>query len=169
MTKATEAIDVEILDGDIEGTPAKKGGVIRSLFRLITLPFRLAAGLVRGVFKILGLVIATLLLPVKAAIALTKRIVGLAADLVFAVWRLVLFVVGLILGLFKLVFSILNATIGGAIRLVIGVIKRSFKLVLGTFLFATGIGRKRRKAQKVKAKAKAKAAKAKDKTLDLAA
>ena len=59
--------------------------------------------------------------------------------------------------------------IGAAIRLVLGVIKRSFKLVLGTFLFATGIGRKRRKAQKVKAKAKAKAAKAKDKTLDLAA
>lgn len=169
MTKATEAIDVEVLDGDIEGTPAKKGGVIRSLFRLVTLPFRLAAALVRGVFKVLGLSVATILLPIRAAIALTKRIVGLASDLVFAVWRLVLFVVGLILGLFKLVFSILNATIGAAIRLVIGVITRSFKLVIGTFLFATGIGRKRRKAKKVKEKAKSKAKKAKDKTLDLAA
>ena len=101
--------------------------------------------------------------------ASANGIVGLAADLVFAVWRLVLMVVGLILGLFKLVFAILNATIGGAIRLVISVIKRSFKLVIGTFLFATGIGRKRRKAKKVKEKAKTKAAKAKDKALDLAA
>lgn len=137
---------------------AKKGGIVRSLFRLVTLPFRLAAGVARLLVTVIGVVVATLLLPIRAAGAVIRRIVTLASDITFALWRLVMKLVGLVLGLVKLVFSILNATIGGAIRLVFRIIKRSFKLILGAFLLGNRVGKRSAKT----------AAKAAD-PLDLAA
>ncbi len=107
---AKPAPDLE-LDLVSTGT-STKGGVIRGVFRLITLPFRIVIG-----------VIGVILIPVRLAIALIRRIVALAADITFAIWRAVKGLIGLVLGAVLLVF-----------RLVFGVLRLVLKIVtLGKF------------------------------------
>lgn len=102
-----EVIDADPSVVDAAGAPAKRK-------RLITLPFRLVAGVVR-----------LLLLPVRAGIALTRQIVRWASDLVYAIWRGVAATIGA--GI-----AVIVAVIKGIARLLGGTVKVSGKAVGGT-------------------------------------
>lgn len=103
---------------------------IGALGRAVTFPFRAVAGIVLGVVGLGVAVVKIVLLPFRLVLGLIKRIVGFAADIVFALWRIVMLLVGLVVGLFALVFAILNATIGNLIRLVLKVVFGTLKFVL---------------------------------------
>ncbi len=130
MATATSDSDLD-LNLVTTGKPSRLSGV----GRVLTLPFRIVAGLGRFVFAVIRGLLAIIMFPIVLGIAAVKRIVGWAADLTFAVWRVVLFLVGLVVGAVRLVFRVLDATIGNAIRLVFKLVWGTVKLVLKIVTF----------------------------------
>ncbi len=122
-------------DLDLDLVSTGKPSRLSAVGRLLTLPFRIVAGLARFAFAIVRGLLAIVMFPIVLGIAAVKRIIGWAADITFALWRVVLFLVGLVVGAVKFVFRVLDATIGNLIRLVFRVIWGIVKLVLKIVTF----------------------------------
>ena len=130
MATATSDPDLD-LDLASTGSPSR----LSAVGRLLTLPFRIVAGLARFAFAVVRGLLAIVMFPIVLGIAAVKRIIGWAADITFALWRVVLFLVGLVVGAVKLVFRVLDATIGNVIRLVWKLVWGTVKLVLKILTF----------------------------------
>ncbi len=139
-------LDTSALGGASEGTTRRSLGAVGTLVAAVTLPVRLAGGLVGlAVIAVVGLARA-IMLPIRLAVLLTKKIVQWASDLVYGVWRLVLMVIGAVLGLVRLVFRVLNATVGGAIRLLLRLVGGVLRALV--WIFTLGRLSGARKAKK---------------------
>ena len=122
--------DLDDVDLDLHLATARKRNPVRAVGRVVTFPFRAVAAVVGGIVGIVVLLLSIVLFPIRLAIGLIRRLVGLAADIVFAIWRVAMWAVGLVLGVFKLIFKLLDATIGNAIRLVFKIVFGTLKLIL---------------------------------------
>lgn len=145
MAKTVAVLDA--LEPDLDQAVAKRRGPIGKLFRLVTLPIRLVLGVIKALLAVVRGVVKLALIPLRLAVAAIRGVVNLASDITFAIWRGVAKIIGVVLGLVKLVFRVLDATIGGAIRLVLRIVKGTVKFVLGGLI----PGKRRRRRRKAKA------------------
>lgn len=114
----------------------KRGGIIG----LITLPFRTVAAVVRGTIAVVGAVVSVVLIPFRLAWAITSRIVRLAADAVYAVWRLFAGIVGAILAVVFFIFRVIDRTVGALLRLILRLVRGVITLPLRAFKIGTKVG-----------------------------
>lgn len=69
--------------------------------RILTLPFRLVATLVKLVLTVVKVLVLAITIPIRLVVKLVVRIVRLAADLTFGLWRAAMFLIRTVL---KIVF-----------------------------------------------------------------
>lgn len=147
-TRTRELPDLDLDTATLDEATDTGGGrgLFGNLLWTIALPVRLAGGLVGVVVLAVIGVVRGIMIPVRLALTLTKKIVQWASDLVYAVWRLVLLVVGAVLGLFRLVLAALNATVGALVRLVFRLVGGVLRSLL--WIFTLGKLSGARKAKK---------------------
>ena len=110
---------------DVAPDKARRGGIVG----LITLPFR-----------IVGALFALLLLPLRLAWAVVSRIVRLAADIVYAIWRFFAGIVAAIMAVVRFVFRVFDRTVGALVRFVLRLIRGIITLPLRAFKIGTKVG-----------------------------
>lgn len=128
---------IEVVDavGNGDAKP-RRGGVVG----LITLPFRLVAAAVRATVAVIVLVGSVLLFPFKVAWAITSRIVRLAADVVYGIWRFFLGILAAIAAVLRFIWKVIDRTVGALIRLVFRVLRGIITLPLRAFKIGTKVG-----------------------------
>lgn len=138
-------LDTTTLD-DATDTDGGGRGLFGNLLWTIALPVRVAGGLVGVVVLAVIGVVRGIMIPIRLALSLTKTIIQWASDLVYALWRLVLLVVGAVVGLFRFVLAALNATVGALVRLVLRLVGGVLRSLL--WIFTLGRLSGARKAKK---------------------
>lgn len=138
--KSEETADAEVIEvidavGD-GGDKRRRGGIVG----LITLPFRMVAAVVRAVVTLVVVVARVLLFPFKLAWAVTSRIVRLAADIVYGIWRFFVGILAAILVVLRFIWKVIDRTIGAVIRLVLRLVVGIITLPLRAFRIGTKVG-----------------------------
>lgn len=118
-------------------TPKKRRG---GLIGLITFPFRAAGAIVRGGIAVVSAVIAVVVFPFKLAWGVTSRLVRLAADIVYAIWRVFAGIAGAIMAVIGFGFRVLDRTVGAVVRLVLRLVRGIVTLPLRAFKIGTKVG-----------------------------
>ena len=137
MTRTMEDLDHEL---DLEVADRGRGPV-GTVARVATAPFRLVAGVVMFLAKVVGAVFGIVALPFVLAGVVIRKLVALLADLVYGIWRVITWIVALVAGVLLFVLKVLDATVGNVIRLVYKLVFGTLKFVLKVITFGA-IGRK---------------------------
>ncbi len=125
----------------------KQGGIVRRAGRLVTLPFRIAGVVVRALVGVVTILVVVVAVPIRVAAGVIRKVVAVAADLTYALWQGVLKIVGLVLGVLKLVLRFLNGTIGLALRVVWRTVRTALRTTIWAFSLVKFAGAKQAKKQ----------------------
>lgn len=128
------------LELDLEVTDRTRGPVGKAA-RVATSPFRAVAAVVMFLAKLVGAVLGIVALPFVLAGVLVRKVVGLLADLVYGVWRIIAWIVGLVTGTLLLVVKLIDATVGNLVRLVLKIVFGTLRIVLKVVTFGA-LGKK---------------------------